>query len=461
MTLFDYINKYASLYPDKVALKDEKNQITYSELVYLIEQYSEHFKKQGIEKNSRVILKQSSSSEWVVMLLALLFVPCWVIPVSHDLSAEELGKTIEISHTNIVVGDNIGEIELLKGSSFNKELQLPEENTGIYHMTSGSTGIPKYCIRTLDALTNEGLSYKNTLKITHEDSIACIPPLYHSYALGAACMASLVSGASLYIIKEFLPRKTMEAVENEKPSILILVPVMAKTLSLVTIKREYDFSSLKTVLVGAGPISESVHHRFMERFKLPLMSNYGSTETGGVISRLTKEPKESIGRPMVGVQLKIISVCGKEDEQGEAGELWIKCPGMLEGYLNDEGCPLDEDGYFPIGDLAVQDSDGYIYLKGRKKSIIKIGGKTVNPGEIEQILLKIQGINDCHIYGVMNEYKEEMIKALIVTNENYTMEDIIQYCAEHLSGYKVPRIIEFVRSIPRNELGKVKIHDIQ
>ena len=334
-----------------------------------------------------------------------------------------------------------------------------EKSSGILHMTSGSTGKAKFCIRTIDNLTSEGLAFRTKLETSSIDKVLGVPPLYHSYALGAALMTALVSGSCLYTLDKFVPREVLRIVEEDRITILILVPIMAKLLCSTYTSSKSNLCSLRIALVGAGAITVDIYNSFLSKFGISLQCNYGSTETGGIVTRLKPEPRMSIGKPMEGVQIKIICENGTYVSENMEGELWVKCSSMLSGYYGIQSKCIDDDGYFPMGDIVVMDERGYLYLKGRKKNIINVGGKKVNPYEVEEVLRKIPGMKECVVIGFKKANGEEAVKAIVVS-EMLTEYTIRKYCISVLSDFKVPSIIEFQNRLPRNELGKIRRKDL-
>lgn len=464
MTIIDYIKQYAISSPNTLALKDRTYAITYKELLHCIKQYSFSIKNTICKPNDRVLLMVTNRQKWILVFLSLLYLDCWVVPISNELSKEEKNGIREDIKATAIITDksvlSLGKTILEEG----RTVYNTKGTGGILHMTSGSTGKPKFCIRTIEGLTAEGISYRETLDIHRDDKILGVPPFYHSYALGAACMAALASGACLYTVNRFIPREILKVSHNEKITIMILVPVMAKLLCDTYMPDELNLQSLRITLVGAGAISNELYLKFLDKFHIPLLSNYGSTETGGLISRLDATPFNSIGIPMKEVEIKIVNDSSEnsslEVECEQVGELWIKCKGIFTGYLNGDPPPFDENGFFSMGDIVRVDRKGLIYIIGRKKAFINIGGKKVYPTEVEQIILQLAQIKDCVVVGIKKTSGEEAVKAYIVGSD-INEEDIRIFCSSKISSYKIPSVIQFVKELHRNELGKIKYEDLE
>lgn len=465
MNVIDYIRRYAKQSPDVIALEDKNGSISYKELIVYIESYSKYIAMNICKPKTVVLLCIKNKRKWVLTFLSLLYLDCWVVPISDELTESEIVEIKMITHAicSIGVEDIIGAEYL--GMKLNVELYQTQGIGGILHMTSGSTGHPKFCIRTIESLTEEGLIYKNSFAISQNDKILGVPPFFHSYALGAACMASLISGANLYMADRFVPREILEIAEKNKITIMILVADMVRIIASTYIPYDINLAHIRITLVGAGAITQEVYNYFLNKFHITLLSNYGSTETGGVISRLDNEPYNAIGKPMVGVSYKILNASSRE-EIGEAteqeGELCIKSKGMFTGYLDDSNNlnqepinVLDEEGFYSTGDIVRRDAKGMIYVVTRKKNIISVGGKKVNPLEVEKVLLQIPEIKECYVLGISTKEGREAVKAFIVGGD-IKEEQIRNFCKVRLAAYKVPSIITFIDKLPRNALGKIK-----
>lgn len=459
MTVLDYLVQYAHTTPDAIALQDSKKQvITYKELLVYIINYSNYLSENLCSQGSVVVLKVTRQQDWIIAFLSLLALGCWIVPISDKLSPYELEAVIETTNAKAVLDDDNPTWEIVKENQSPIHFSLSHP-CGILHMTSGSTGKPKYCIRSIESLTSEAQSFITTFAITSLDIVLSVPPLYHSFALGAALMTTLTAGACLYNIDRFVPREVLRILTEESITILLLVPIIAKMLCDTYTPWEADLSLVRIALTGAGAISEELYSSFRNKFGICLQANYGSTETGGVISRIEPEPRQSIGKVMAGVEFKIITEEGNKADVMEVGELWIRCCGMLKGYYGTYETGIDSEGYFPMGDMVNMDTEGFLYIKGRKKSIIKVGGEKVDPFEVEEVLKQIPGMKECIVVGIRKSNDEERVKAVVVC-EGLTEDLIRKHCTQKLTDYKIPAVIEFRKKLPRNELGKIKREDL-
>lgn len=449
MKLFEMLNEYARWAPDNVAFVDDTRSITYGHLWQLMQANRCYLIEKGFQ-NQVVTYKIGSQIKFAIDFLCLAAAGCWVIPISSDVSGD-MYKNLIATHgisfsmdSSFLPGDYSDQVY--------EPFDQDENDCGIYHLTSGSTGKPKLCVRSLNALKEEGIAF-NQLFSLQTSKIVSLSPIYHSFALGAAYMPSLVSGGSAYLFDKFIPRKAVDIIGTWQANIIIAVPVMIKAIATVSLLTEYDFSKLSIALVGTGNVSVETKAAFKERFGIFVSANYGSTETGGFISRVTEDPGESIGKEMEGTELKLVRQDGSEANIGEEGEAYVKCKYMMSEYLDGGTKSFDKDGFFPMGDIMTKDAEGFYYIKGRMKNLINIGGKKVNPKEVEDLLLRYPGIRDCIVCRAMRTSDQEIVKA-VIAGEGLDETNIRAYLRQELVDYKIPSLIEFVDSIERNMLGK-------
>lgn len=450
--MFDKLRNYSKTKLN--ALSNGEITITYEELYQRLINNQQNLYDYGFHKGDVVILKLKNQIDFVIAFLSLLSIPCWVIPVADDIILDDLEQIIKNYNAKLFDDSIYKEIYIV--SQVHKELRIPNsEEGGIYHMTSGSTGKSKFCVRTIEHLSMEGETFKKAFCLKQSESVLSAAPVYHSFALGAALMASVISGSLLYVVDKFIPRKILKLIDSNGIEILILVPAMVRALCNTYTKKNYSLESLRIPLVGAGPVTEEVYETMKEKYNVILYSNYGSTETGGIISRFTPQPYSSIGKPMEGVSIKI---CDRDHtilSQNKEGELWVKSPYMMKYYLSEKDAVIDSENFLYMGDLAYMDNEGNVYITGRIKCIINIGGKKVNPKEIENTILKYPSVEECIVTGDKKENGEEVVKA-VVAGKNIDKRQLYKHCLDSLSRYKCPSVIKLVDKLPRNSLGKIR-----
>jgi acyl-CoA synthetase (AMP-forming)/AMP-acid ligase II len=288
-----------------------------------------------------------------------------------------------------------------------------------------------------------------------------VVPIYYNSGRATA-IAHLYFGGTLHLRERFDSRETLELVQNEKITSLALASTMVHRLLELPDLDSYDTRSLKALRKAGLPFTRRMVEGLVKHLTPNLFQSYASTDAGQVTLLRPQEQLTKIGssgRPIWGVELEIANDRGDPLPAGDEGEIRVRGPNVCQGYYKnpDENAKSFRDGWYYTGDLGRIDSDGYLYVTGRKKDIIKTGSINVAPREIENILLNHPQIDDAAVFGVPDPEWGEVIKALVVPRPGSTLsEDLLRaYCKENLAGYKVPKIIEFIAQLARNSLGKV------
>lgn len=452
--MFKRLEKYKLERENQYALNNLTYKITYGQLYDYIA-YSQIELKKEHKAGENIILIVESQMVFAIQFLCFASIGCWVMPVPHDIADEEL-VSLQNEVNGIVYKCDVTVLEQCLNGVF-KEYKIDHSHVlegGILHLTSGTTGKTKICVRKLDALCTEGENYIQCFNLNQQDKILSVCPIQHSFAFGGAFMPAIMIGASIFVVENMIPRQVLRTIESEKITILLMVPTIANYINLTNRNNKYDMSSLRVALVGAGKITKELYEDYLNRYQISLCSNYGSTETGGLVSRVDSRNYETIGKAMPGVVIKICDEDGNVVESGQAGCIYIKSLAMFTGYYGDSNIVFDEEGYFDMGDMGKQDQEGYVYMLGRKKQLVKMGGKTVNPTQIEEVILKNEHVTECVVVGKIDEKQNEYLKAYIVS-EKLSQKEIRSYLSQHLSHEKIPKVIEFVSKLERNAVGKI------
>jgi long-chain acyl-CoA synthetase len=248
----------------------------------------------------------------------------------------------------------------------------------------------------------------------------------------------------------------------------LFVPAVLQFLLSVPGVEDVDFSTLRTVVYGASPITDKVLIRAMEVFGADFIQVYGLTETTGAVTQLSPEDHDpegnpdllrSCGKPMHGVELRIVTEEGADADEGAVGEVWIRTSQNMKGYWRkpeETAAALTPDGWMRTGDAGFV-KEGYLYLYDRVKDMIVSGGENVYPAEVENVLMTHPQVADVAVIGVPHERWGETVKAIVVPAEGSspTPEELIGYAREHLAHFKCPTSVDFAEALPRNPSGKL------
>jgi long-chain acyl-CoA synthetase len=292
-------------------------------------------------------------------------------------------------------------------------------------------------------------------------------PLFHIAGSGWA-LAGMVNGAHTVMTKEVNPMEIIELIPTFGITHALLVPAVLQFVLAVPGASDADFSSMRTMVYGASPISEAVLVGSMALFGCDFVQAYGLTETTGGVVQLSPQDHDpggerahllrAAGRPWGDVELRIVDVESRRDlADGQVGEVWVRSNQVMKGYWNNPGATCDAivDGWFRTGDAGYL-RDGYLYIHDRVKDMIVSGGENIYPAEIENALMRHDGIADVAVIGIPSAQWGETAMAMIVRSDPELDEhDVIDFARTQLAGYKVPRSVRWVEALPRNPSGKV------
>ena len=289
-------------------------------------------------------------------------------------------------------------------------------------------------------------------------------PVFHT--AGFATMQNLVTWQSWehLMVPRPEPKINIELIKKFKPTFLPGVPTLFVGLLADPNFRKLDLSSIKGFFSGAAPLAADTIRELKDLTGATMCEVYGATETAPYVSVTpwggTVKPG-TVGVPIPDTDVKIVSIDDPEKElpPGEPGELVIKGPQIMMGYYKrpEETAHVLKDGWFYTGDISVLDDDGYLSIVDRKKDMIIAGGYNIYPIELDDVLMGHPKVLEACTIGVPDEYRGETVKAFIVTKEGETLaeEEIIRYCKAHLAAYKVPKMFEFIKELPKSAVGKV------
>ncbi|MDR3443014.1 MAG: AMP-binding protein [Legionella sp.] len=356
---------------------------------------------------------------------------------------------------------------LLEGKqSTMHHVELTHDDIAFLQYTGGTTGVAKGAILThgnLVANVLQAYAWIAPGGIGENEIIVTALPLYHIFSLTANCLTYLKIGAKNILITN--PRDMthfINEIKNSGFTTITGVNTLFNGLLNNPKFKEIDFSKLKVSLAGGMALQKSVALRWKEVTKAPILEAYGLTETSpaATINPLSlSEYNGSIGLPLPSTDILILDDKEQEVPIGSSGEICIKGPQVTPGYWNrpdETALVFTKNGYLKTGDIGRMDEEGYIYLVDRKKDMLLVSGFNVYPNEVEQVIAMHPGVLEVGVVGVMDKESGERVKACIVKRDpDLTAEQVIAYCREHLTAYKVPKVVEFFNELPKTNVGKI------
>lgn len=493
MVMGDALRRNAYKYPLKVAIKDPHRQITYRELNDRVNRLAHGLLEMGIQRGDPVALLIGNRIEHIEVLFALAKMGALAIPLDvkwraleiastlsslepvalflepdclQEFSAAKEKKNLDFLRT-IVVGDKSYQ-SLVEGPNAEEpSVEVMENDPFVIMITSGTTGFPKACLTTHRTYVFVCINNAIEKGLGVHDTALLVSPIYFSHGR-AFGLGTLYLGGTMIFHSHFDPVEALKAIEKEKVTYLGAVPTICERLLQVPGVEKYDTSSLRCLSITGGRVHPSVLEALRQKITPHIYRTYAATDSGQMAiskpSDMDAKPF-SAGRPIWCAELRIVDEEEKPLPPTEVGEIICKSPLATEGYYKSPEATLASfrDGWFYTGDLGYFDEEGYLYVVGRRKDMIKSGGISIYPLEIESILYSHPDILEAAVIGLPDPEWGEAAKAVVILKQGSTAkgEEILRFCKDHIAAYKVPKSIEIVSSLPHTELGKVSKEELK
>jgi long-chain acyl-CoA synthetase len=444
---------------------------------------------------ARVIAKTSDRPHVGVMLptsglFPMALIAGWmlgrtVVPLNYLLKPEELEYVINDAELDLVI--TVGPMLKMFGElpAHVKQIKLdemsfkgfpplrlakrrPDDFVAVLLYTSGTSGKPKGVMLTAANLAANVRQCIEWVGFSQNDVLLGVLPQFHSFGLTILTLLPLSVGAKAVYTARFAVKKLLDLSRDHRPTAFIAIPSMYNALLSAKSATADDFKSLKYIVSGGEPLPEAVFQGFRDRFNVTINEGYGLTETAPVANwcRPNEFRKKSVGKPLPGVHEIIVGAQEQKLGPNQDGEIRIKGPNVMKGYykLPDmTAAVFDYEGYFKTGDMGRFDDDGFLYITGRIKEMLIIGGENVFPREIEEVLDAHPSVHASAVIGVMDESRGELPVAFVELNEGATFDEkaLRSFCRERLAQFKVPRDIRHIERLPRNPTGKIMRRELK
>ncbi|WP_062104468.1 long-chain-fatty-acid--CoA ligase [Bacillus niameyensis] len=348
-----------------------------------------------------------------------------------------------------------------------KEIDFDFENDlALLQYTGGTTGYPKGVMLThknliANATACAAWMYEAT---PGEEKILGVLPFFHVYGMTTVMILSIMQGYKMILLPKFDVKTTLKTIHKERPTLFPGAPTIYIGLLNHPELHKYDLSSIEACISGSAPLPVDVQQKFEDITGGKLVEGYGLTESSPVTHANfiwgQKRVKGSIGVPWPDTEAMIVSAeTGKEAPPGQIGEIAVKGPQVMKGYWNrpEDTAETLKDGWLMTGDMGYMDEEGFFYVVDRKKDVIIAGGYNIYPREVEEVFYEHPAIQELVVVGVPDAYRGETVKAYLVLKEgaNVTEEELDQFARENLAAYKIPRIYEFRKELPKTAVGKI------
>ncbi|MGA0819083.1 MAG: AMP-binding protein [Ilumatobacteraceae bacterium] len=453
----------------------------------------------GVGRNDRVALVCGNSRAFVVSYLATIGLGAIAVPLNPLAPAPELQRELEVvsptlvvleasgmpsftglsldrlaSLRHVILTDRQGATSIpdsLDAHSFDEMVvgdpvpvvEVDDRQPAVLVFTSGTAGSPRAAILThRNLMANIEQNRRMPDHVRADDVVFGVLPVFHIFGLNVVIGMSLDAGASIVLVQRFDPVTAIETIGQRGVTVVPGAPPVWVAWSMLEGFGTSHFASVRLALTGAARTPPEVADRLAEKFGITLREGYGLTEASPVVtSSVGVEPRrESVGRVVPGVEVRVVDSDGSDIIAGDSGEVLVRGENVFVGYWNDAAATarvLDDDGWLHTGDIATVDGDGYLYLLDRAKDLIIVSGFNVFPAEVEEVLMRHPAVREAGVVGVPHPQTGESVRAYVVLNEGHEADEdtLIDHCHDHVARYKCPNKVLIVESLPHNHFGKL------
>jgi long-chain acyl-CoA synthetase len=446
----------------------------------------------------RVAIALPNVPEFAAVYFATLRAGLVAVPVNHTYTKRELSHVLADSGAQVLVASDqvldtlgedhpahtypLGRLGDLQRAGDAVDATTGGEDLAVLLYTSGTSGVPKGAMLSHRALlaNHEQVAQLDPAPVGPGDVLLLALPLFHAYGLNSGLGAIAYHSACGVLVERFDPADTLDLIARHGVTAVVGVPPMYIAWSLMGSELADAFASVRIAVSGAAPLDPAAARRFTEATGKPMHEGYGLTETAPVLTSTVASPAPkvgSIGRPIPGVELKLVDPGGDElvfdekafddeddfDEEalgsrGDPGEIVVRGANLFSGYWPDGHDGPDENGWWATGDVAYVDAEGDLFLVDRLGELILVSGFNVYPHEVEMVLNGHPAVAESAAVGAAHPYTGQTVKAYVVraAGASVTGDELIAYCEGQLARFKCPTAVEFVTELPRSLTGKVR-----
>jgi len=493
MNVYQILTDSAARFEQKPALIFKDKSISFRELSSKVFALARGLKALGLGRGRKIGLYLPNCPEYVYSYLSSFLLGAVVVPMDYMLKSDELTACLSHAEADVVValerpdvdwkaiGAQIPSLKkvIFLGPDFESLFYEDDRNgdsplvnnvkgtvpisddPALIMYTSGTTGQPKGILLNYKHLQGSPEAMKHFVDLSERDVKLCAIPLSHigGFIYIQNC---ILFGITLVLMDRFHPLEFLKNIAQYKVTCFHIVPPMYTAMLTVKTLDQFDLSSLRWVVVFGAPNSPDIlerFHRYCPNAKL--LNGWGMTETcpPNTVTPLSNPKIESVGKPAPNCEIHIVDDEDKPLPVGNVGEIVIRGWVVMQEYYKDpQGtAAAKRGGWFHTGDLGRFDAQGFLYIVGRKKEMIKVAGQIVYAPEVEAALCKHEAVLEVAVIGIADDMRGEAVKAFVVLKEGFNIEPLeIKYFAkEHLANFKVPHTIEIRTALPKNRTGKI------
>jgi HIP---CoA ligase len=499
-TLPALLRAAAEAHGDRAAYVEDGHTLSYRDLLQRVRETAAGYRSLGLVPGERVVVWAPNSTDWAVAALAVSYAGGVLVPANSRYTGHEVADLVERTAARLVVvadgflgRTQIADLEatgtltsvirvidiadLARVAADPADIddvagQVTADDVADILFTSGTTGRPKGAMSAHRQTIGVADAWAGLGGVAADDRYLVVNPFFHSFGYKIGIVVGLLTGCTLYPVAAFDVEETMRLIQDARITVFPGAPTLYQSLLTASGRTSYDLSSLRLAVTGAAVVPVVLIERM--RAEAPdglaidnVVTAFGMTEA--VVATMCREGDSAdtvantCGRAVPGMEASIARPEG--DSGNSSGELLLRGEYVMLGYLDDPEATreaIDEDGWLHTGDVGTLDEHGNLTITDRLKDMYISGGFNVYPAEVEQALMRLEGVNDVAVVGVPDERMGEVGKAYVVrASESLSEDDVIAFARERLANFKVPRQVEFIDVLPRNLGGKVLKRDLR
>ncbi|BBZ48474.1 AMP-binding protein [Mycobacterium heidelbergense] len=466
-TLVGFVERHERRRPDGIAIRFGDRQWSWAQWASRIRRAAGALRAAGVERGQCVAFLDKNHPACLEILFAAASIGAVTTVVNWRLRGAELVHVLDDSRARVLfVGDEYESL-LDAASPVETDAGVDQGETALVIYSSGTTGRPKGVLLSQRALANHAANLAPAFPFSEGDANLVAMPLFHVGGIGYA-LFGIRAGVPTIMAREPDAAALIGAVRAGATHAFFVPPVIARFLDAGE-AASVTISGLRYIVYGAAPMPLPLLQRALATWPdTNFVQVYGQTELCGAVTALgdadhrdpsRPELRLSAGKAVLGTEIRVVDPeTGTRRPAGEPGEIWVRSNQNMSGYLNRPEATAETitaDDWVRTGDVGRLDADDYVYIEDRLKDMIITGGENVYGPEVESVLIEHPAVADAAVIGVPDDYWGESVKAIVVAATEVDAKDIIEFCRRHLAGYKCPRTVDFVPSLPRNPSGKI------
>lgn len=483
----DFLRQSAGRHPESACIIDGDRTFTWREVDDAASAVAAGLVARGLHPGDRMGLLLGNSQEFVIAYYGAARAGLVVVPLNPAYTSAEIAVLLADCGAHLLLvsaaTESVGrdatvalpgcEVVSVASSDWAALLEtgaaapvadavLADDALALLLFTAGTSGRPKGAMLTHAALranVEMVLALTDPPAVVDSDIVLIVLPMFHVYGLNTALGTAMAAGATCVLSDRFDPVDSLATIATRGVTTIAGAPAMYQAWCR-TPGLSDSMSTVRLLSSGGAPLPPKVFAAFAELTGLGIFEGYGMTETAPVVATtlVSGRPKAgSVGRPLPGLEIRLVDDDGEDADEGDPGEVWVRGPSVFRGYWPDGAGGPDAEGWFRSGDVAYADEEGDLHVVDRRREVILVNGFNVYPREIELVIDDLHGVAECAVVGVADDVTGEAVTALVVPREGHelTAEQVSEHCATRLARFKCPTVIRMVAALPHSATGKV------